>query len=171
MENLALAKTTSESNREIALRLSNNLPRLLREFFRDYDRRVLQGIAERGYADIRPSHSQVLSNLGTGSVRVTELAERARVTQQAMGKLLKELERLGYVDRAIDSSDKRAKEIRFTPRGLKLVEDALEVVEEVREYYAGKIGVRRLTDLEDRLRDAVARLELDYLPESWAEEE
>lgn len=171
MEKPALAKSTSESNREIAYRLSNNLPRLLREFFRDYDRRVLEGIAKRGYTDIRPSHSQVLSNLGTGSVRVTELAERARVTQQAMGKLLKELERMGYVDRAIDNSDKRAKEIRFTERGLQLVSDALEVVEEVRDYYASRIGVRRLGDLERNLRDAVARLELDYLPESWVEED
>ncbi|MFV8817216.1 MarR family winged helix-turn-helix transcriptional regulator [Haliea sp. E17] len=149
--------------------MSNNLPRLLREFFRDYDRRVLDGIAARGYTDIRPSHSQVLANLGTGSVRVTELAERARVTQQAMGKLLKELERMGYVDRAIDSEDKRAKEIRFTARGLQLVADALEVVDEVRDYYASKIGVRRLAELENNLRDAVARLDLDYLPESWAD--
>jgi len=164
-----LGKSTSEANREIAFRLSNNLPRLLREFFRDYDHRVLEGIAARGYTDIRPSHSQVLANLGTGSVRVTELAERARVTQQAMGKMLKELERMGYIDRAIDSSDKRAKEIRFTDRGLKLVADAMEVVDEVRDYYASKIGQRRLNALEENLRDAVARLELDYLPESWVD--
>ncbi|WP_167854768.1 MarR family winged helix-turn-helix transcriptional regulator [Mangrovimicrobium sediminis] len=165
-----MTKTTSEANREIAFKLSNNLPRLLQEFYRDYDRRVLRGIAERGYSDIRPSHSQVLSNLGTGSVRVTELAERAKVTQQAMGKLLKELERLGYVDRAIDSSDKRAKEIRFTERGLQLVADALEVVDEVRAHYVQKIGARELDDLEQRLRQAVDRLELDYLPESWADQ-
>ncbi len=165
-----MSKTTSQANREIAFRLSNNLPRLLQEFYRDYDRRVLEGIAARGYHDIRPSHSQVLSNLGTGSVRVTELASRAKVTQQAMGKLLKELEQLGYVDRAIDSQDKRAKEIRFTERGLKLVADALEVVEEARKHYAKKIGARELNELEDRLRKAVDKLDLEFLPESWTDD-
>ena len=103
-----------------------------------------------------------------GAVRVTELAERAQVTQQAMGKMLKELERLGYVARDVDGGDKRAKEIRLTPRGIELVSQSLEVVEEVREYYAQRIGEQELAELESRLRDAVGKLELDYLPESWA---
>ncbi|MDX1734993.1 MAG: MarR family transcriptional regulator, partial [Halioglobus sp.] len=110
-------KSTAERNREVAAQLSNNLSRLLREFYRDFERRIFAGLAARGYTDIRPSHSSVFGNLGMGAVRVTELAERAQVTQQAMGKMLKELERLGYIARDIDSGDKRAKEIRLTERG------------------------------------------------------
>jgi hypothetical protein len=41
--------------------------------------------------------------------------------------------------------------------------------EEVRQEYAGKIGGRELDELEERLRSAASRLELDYLPTSWAE--
>ena len=89
-----MTSTAAETNQAIAYRLSNNLSRLLREFSRDFERRIWQGIASRGYTDIRPSHSAVLANLGMGAVRVTELAERAQVTQQAMGKMLKELERM-----------------------------------------------------------------------------
>lgn len=164
-----MTSTASEKNQAIAYRLSNNLSRLLREFSRDFERRIWEGLAARGYPDIRPSHSAVFANLGMGAVRVTELAERAQVTQQAMGKMLKELERMGYVARDIDGGDKRAKEIRLTQRGVALAADSLEVVDEVRRHYAFKIGTRELNELEANLRQAVQKLQLDYLPQSWAD--
>ena len=164
-----MTKATAETNREIAYRLSNNLPRLLREFSRDYERRIWTQLAAKGYPEIRPAHSQVFANLGMGSVRVTELARRAQVTQQAMGKMLKELEQMGYVTRAVDSADKRAKEIQLTELGIQLAGDCLEVVDEVRGHYESKIGVKELTDVEDSLREAVKKLGLNYLPESWTE--
>ncbi len=164
-----MTATTSEKNRAIAYGLSNNLCRLLREFTKDFERRIWHQLEDRGYPDVRPSHVAVFANLGMGAVRVTELAERAQVTQQAMGKMLKELERMGYVARDVDSSDKRAKEIRLTQRGIDLAEDSLAVVAEVRAYYEAKIGAEQLDELEERLRNAVDKLDLDYLPESWTQ--
>jgi DNA-binding MarR family transcriptional regulator len=164
-----VTKTAAQTNQAIASPLSNNLSRLLREFSRDVERRIWQGLVARGYPDIRPAHSAVFSNLGMGAVRVTELAERAQVTQQAMGKMLKELERMGYVARDIDGTDKRAKEIRLTARGAALAADSREVIEDVRSYYASKIGARHLDELEDSLRDSMRKLSLAYLPECWAD--
>lgn len=165
-----MPKSRAETNQEIAYKLSNNLVRLLREFAKDFEYRVLKTLRERGHETIRPSHSAVFSNLGLGAVRVTELAERAQVTQQAMGKMLKELERLGYIARDVDGQDKRAKEIRLTEAGVKLVEDSMLVVEEVRQEYAQKIGAKELDELEGSLRAAVNKLGLTYLPESWVNE-
>lgn len=164
-----MIESISERNQNIAFRLSNNLSRLLREFSKDFERRIWMALADRGYPDIRPAHSAVFANLGMGAVRVTELAERAQVTQQAMGKMLKELERKGYITRNIDSGDKRAKEITLTERGVQLAEDSLQVVEQVRALYAEKIGAAQLDLLEEQLRQAIRQLELEYLPESWAE--
>jgi len=166
-----MSKTTAQSNREIAYRLSNNLPRLLREFSRDYERRIWHRLTARGHPDIRPAHSQVFANLGLGSVRVSELAQRAQVTQQAMGKMLKELERMGYVARDVDSADKRAREIRLTQRGVELARDSLEVVNEVRQHYDEKVGEGALATLEDALRATVHKLELEYLPEAWVRDD
>lgn len=166
---MSVTKSTTERNQEIAYGLSNNLPRLLREFSRDFERRIWHGLSARGYKDIRPSHSPVFANLGMGAVRVTELAERAQVTQQAMGKMLKELERMGYIARDIDAGDKRAKDIKLTERGIALAAVCLEVTAEVQAQYARKIGAERLEQLEADLREAVQRLQLDYLPESWAD--
>lgn len=157
----------AERNQQLAFGLSNNLHRVIREWERDFSRRTLEKLAERGYPDIRSSHGVVIANLGTGAVRVTELAERAQVTQQAMGKILKELERMGYVIRDVDSSDKRAREIRFTDKGMQLVTDCLAINKELREYYADKIGADKLDRLEKLLREAVDSLELEYMPEAW----
>ncbi len=162
-------RDTASENRELANRLSNNLSRLLKEFGKDYENRVHALLNARGHPDIRPSHSTVFANLGTGAVRVTELARRAQVTQQAMGKMLKELERMHYIERAVDGSDKRAREIRLTDRGVQLVRDSLQAVDEVHAYYQQKIGTEALADLEYRLRQAVGRLQLDYLPDTWTE--
>jgi DNA-binding MarR family transcriptional regulator len=165
-----MPKSIAKTNQEIAYKLSNNLARLLKEFGKDFELRVLSTLRERGHEEIRPSHSAVFSNLGMGAVRVTELAERAQVTQQAMGKMLKELERIGYVARDVDGVDRRAREIRLTEKGVKLVEETMIVVDQVRLEYAAKIGAHELDQLEDLLRRAVNKIELTYLPESWVEQ-
>ena len=162
-------KSTAQRNQHVAFGLSNNLARLLREFSRDFERRIHARLLDRGYDDIRPSHSAVFANLGMGAVRVTELAMRAQVTQQAMGKMLKEIERLGYISRDIDSGDKRAKDIRLTEKGIQLAEDCVEITAEVRAEYAQRVGAGELDQLEANLRRAVNQLDLEYLPESWTD--
>lgn len=144
-------------------RLSINLGRLLLEFGRDYERRVMELLHKRGHPLIRPSHATVFANLSEGAVRVTELAERAHVTQQAMGKMLKEMERIGYIVRDIDGSDRRAKKIRPTQRGLDLMRDSREAVDEVRQHYAEQAGEEALRELEETLEKCVRRLGLSTL--------
>ena len=136
-------------------RLAINLGRLLLEFGRDYERRVIELLQQRGHPQIRPSHATVFANLSEGAVRVTELAERAHVTQQAMGKMLKEMERIGYIVRDIDGSDRRAKKIRPTQRGLDLMRDSVDTVLEVREHYAELVGEDALNNLEQALGQCV----------------
>ena len=165
-----MGEQSEARNRSITRGLATSLPRILREFSRDFDRRLVEGIHQRGHPDIRPSHQVILSNIGLGRARVTELARRSRVTQQAMGKTLRELEALGYVERAIDRTDRRAKAIQLTSRGARMAEALLAAQEEVLAYYAEKIGLKELEELEARLHQAVSRLELDYLPGNWLEQ-
>ena len=161
--------TNPQDSAQLAYKLSNNLSRLLLEFGKDFERRVLAKLHRRGHPLIRPSHSSVFSNIGLGAVRVTELAERAQVTQQAMGKILKELERIGYVVRDIDGNDRRAKKIRLTERGMQLVRDSMEIIEEVRSHYAAQVGADELDALEQQLARCISKIELEYLPESWVD--
>ncbi|MEM0952548.1 MAG: MarR family transcriptional regulator [Pseudomonadota bacterium] len=141
-------------------RLAIDLGRYLLEFGRDFERRVIELLQQRGHPQIRPSHAAVFANLSQGAVRVTELAERAHVTQQAMGKMLKEMERIGYIVRDIDGSDRRAKKIRPTQRGLDLMRDSIDAVLEVRRYYAEQVGDEALLDLEQALGRCVKAIGL-----------
>ena len=79
-----MTKTAAENNQAIASQLSNNLPRLLRELSRDFDRRICEGLAARGHICIRTSHSTVLGNLGMGDVRVTELSAVSMTATNAL---------------------------------------------------------------------------------------
>ena len=144
----------------IAADFSDNFPRLVRALSRDYDDRISAGLDARGHPGVRSAHSAVLAHLGTGAVRVTDLAERGRVTQQAMGKILRELERMGYVSRAVDASDKRAREIRLTRRGRHLVDDCQAVVAEVQQDFCSRVGEAEMARFEECLRRVVSRLGL-----------
>ena len=122
---------------------------------------------ERGHPLVRPSHATVFANLGEGAVRVTELAERAHVTQQAMGKMLKEMERIGYIVRDVDGSDRRAKKIRPTQRGLDLMKESAIAAEEVRKFYAERVGDEALGDLEASLAECCAHFDFTGRGAGW----
>jgi DNA-binding MarR family transcriptional regulator len=156
-----------QSIQQTAERLSNNLARLLMEFHKDFSRRIIEEVHRRGYSDIRPSHSAVFGNIGLGTMRVTELATRAGVTQQAMGKMLKELERMGYVLRDIDSADRRAKAIRLTEKGQRLFRDSLDIVNQLRRDYAQRIGGDDLDRLEELLQSSLRKINLNTEPDYW----
>ncbi len=149
------------------LHLAQSLARMANEFTKDYNQRVMHYLHDRGFTDVRPAHNAVFGNLGLDAVRVTELADRARVTQQAMGKMLKELEAMGYVRRAKDKRDKRAKTIELTTQGTKLVKAQLEAVRKVRLDYAERAGDKTVTALEQSLRTVLQNLHLSNMPKDW----
>lgn len=76
-------------------------------------RRGLQGQA----TVLRSAHAQVFECLDPHGTRVTTLAERARMSHQAMSELVDELTRHGYLERVPDPADGRARLIRPTARG------------------------------------------------------
>ncbi len=62
-----------------------------------------------GHGDIRPKHGAVFANIDAAGTRATTLAGRAGMGKAAMGELVDDLERLGYVERRPDPTDRRAK--------------------------------------------------------------
>ena len=74
-------------------------------------------LAERGFADIRHAHGCVFRWVEPDGTRLTELAELAGHSKQAVGEFVCDLEAMGYVERVPDPLDGRAKIIRLTERG------------------------------------------------------
>jgi DNA-binding MarR family transcriptional regulator len=109
-------------------------------------KRVRRGLIERGH-DLHPSHTAVIPNLPAEGLRLTELAERLRVSVQRAGQLVQELADTGYVERSVDASDARAKLVRYSARGRRLMQDVAEVNAELWRELATRFGEAKLEQL------------------------
>lgn len=127
---------------------------LLLHAFQGYQRRLFDGYRNRGENGLRPKHGAVIANIDRPGTRASVLADRAGMTPQAMGELIDELERLGYVERAPDPEDRRAKLIIPTAKTLKRQRLAREVNDQIEAAYARVLG----QDSYCELRTALARL-------------
>ncbi len=106
-----------------------HLGRMLGESLRRFDERVLalmahdidvplalSNLAARG--QVSAAHIHITRHLALEGSRLTELAERAGMTKQAMGALVDQCEAWGLVTRGPDPLDARARTVRFTADGL-----------------------------------------------------
>lgn len=86
-----------------------------------------QHLAEEGFDDIRLAHGAVFRNISRDGSRLTELAERARITKQSMAELVDYLRERGYLKCPPDPNDGRAKLVQLTSRGMKVVNALIEI--------------------------------------------
>ncbi len=140
-----------------------HLGRLLLEAHRVLAEELVEGLAERGYPDVRAGHAAVFMNLDrrTGT-RLTELARRARMSKQGMMLLVDDLESRGLVRRIPDPEDARAKIVRLTTRGRTYVAEARRALQAVEGRARRGLGDRRYAQVRDAL---------DWLAGSEQEEE
>lgn len=96
-----------------------------------------------GFADHRVVHHNVMAHVTYEGIRLTELAEKAGITKQAMSELVHDLERLGYLTRTTDPRDRRAKLITFSEKGRAAVSEAMQAFGEI-EFTLGERSVRSL---------------------------
>jgi DNA-binding MarR family transcriptional regulator len=134
-----------------------NIGRLLLRAQRAFDANLNARLRERGYPDVRLAHSALFAYIDPEGTRSSELAERAGMTKQGMGQLVGDLEKKGYVERVEDPADRRAKLVRLTKEGRRHVRDAREIIGEIEEAYALRLGDGRLETLRAILKDLPPR--------------
>lgn len=96
-----------------------------------------------GFEDHRVVHHNVMAHVTYEGIRLTELADKAGITKQAMSELVIDLERRGYLQRSADPHDGRAKLIGFTEKGRAAVQEAMRAFEEM-EVALGQRSLRSL---------------------------
>lgn len=92
------------------------------------------GVAEvqaGGHPGLRASHFQLAPHVELGGSRITDIAARAGISKQAVGQLVDELEALGYVRRAPDPHDARARLVTYTEAGRAAMFDGLAALARV----------------------------------------
>ena len=133
-----------------------NLAVLLREAFVALNDLVLARLAERGHHDVRRAHAAVFQYLDDTGTTVSLLAERAQMTKQAMAELVHYLETRGYLTRVPDPTDRRAKLVLPTERGLDVIAVAQGIAPEIENEMTDLLGADRIRALRDDL-DAIRR--------------
>ena len=142
-------------------RRRRNMRQLLLRASRIVNRHVVEGLHARGYADLRSTHTTLLSNINLAGSTVTEAADRAGVTKQAMGRLATELADAGYITVRSDPADARARVLHLTKSGTRLMLDSLQVMTDLQKSYARLIGHDQLSAVLDGLEAFIARSEPD----------
>ena len=129
---------------------------------------LLDDLADAGFADfhhrlndaghpaIRQGHGCVFRFIHEEGSRLTELAESSGLTKQAVGEVVADLEELGYVERAQDPQDGRAKVIRLTPHGADAQRTALEIFADVERELAERYGAERVATMRELLEEIAA---------------
>ena len=130
-----------------------NVGQALLEVARDFQKGALEEYSRAGHRKLQSSHQAILTYLSLDGTRLTELAARASMTKQAMGQLVDEVERLGYVERIPDPSDGRAKIVRFTRKGRMLIKEGTEIGEAIQRKYASLMGETKMRHLRDLLEE------------------
>jgi DNA-binding MarR family transcriptional regulator len=113
-------------------------------------------LGDEGYPDIRPGHGCVFRFIEVDGSRLTQLAVRAGMTKQAVGEVVADLERLGYIERVPDPDDGRAKIIRLSARGWEAQGAALRIFADIERRWARTVGDQRLAELRETAEGILA---------------
>jgi DNA-binding MarR family transcriptional regulator len=119
---------------------SQNWGKLLAMSKRQFDEWATRKLAEEGYADFKMVYMPVLMNIKEEGTNNNDLAQYAKVTKQAMSKVVKELTELGYIQSRNSKEDKRNTIFSLTTRGKKLVIEARLCVKELMDHYRSVFG-------------------------------
>jgi DNA-binding MarR family transcriptional regulator len=136
------------------------LARLLARATRQMADQLVEVQRAAGFADHRAAYNNVLLNIPPEGIRLTDLAERARMTKQAMAELVADLERIGHLRRSPDPTDGRAKVIELTPRGAEAVAMARASLDRLEADLVERLGEAKVRQLRATLLDM-----LETLPE------
>jgi DNA-binding MarR family transcriptional regulator len=128
-----------------------HLGRLLGHATRRFDERVLHlmahnvdvplalsNLAARG--QVNAAHVHVTRHLALEGARLTDLAQRAGMSKQAMGDLVDQCEAWGLVTREADARDARARLVKFTEAGLAWLQAFRDAVAQAEAEFRAEVG-------------------------------
>lgn len=130
-----------------------DLSHLLLEAFRSLDREIEAALEDRGAGELRPSQALALLLVDRAGTRLSELAQRAAITKQAMMQLVDDLQEMGCVRRVPDTEDARAKMVRLTAKGLRLRASSRKSIQAVESRIRRRLGGRRYEALRAALTE------------------
>jgi DNA-binding MarR family transcriptional regulator len=121
-------------------------------------------LARAGYEDLNRAFGYVARALADGPMMLKDLGQRLGMTSQGAIKIIDDMERAGYVERAADPEDGRAKRLRLTRRGRAALSAARRFHAEFEKRLATRVGHRAVTTLRDVLESIVEERRIHGAP-------
>jgi DNA-binding MarR family transcriptional regulator len=121
-----------------------------------------------GHDNLRLGFSPYIALIGEGDKRLTDLAEILGISRQACNQAVKQIEAAGYIERAADPVDGRAKQLTLSPEGVKLRRDGLRIVAQLDKQFADIVGAAPIADVSKSLWKIYQRLALGLTPQGNA---
>ena len=101
---------------------------------------------------IHPAQAVALVPLVAGGLHASDLADRLRVSRQAVAQAVAALERHRYVTRVPDPVDARARIIELTPRGRQALRVIRTNAVDLEKQWEKVLGRKRLGELRETLQ-------------------
>lgn len=130
---------------------NHNWGKLLSISKRQFDEWATRRLSSHGYENFRMVYMPVLMNISQEGTNNNDLACNARVTKQAMSKVAKELQQLGYIKSKASPDDKRSTIFFLTDRGKKLKIQARLSMQELTDIYRKEFGKEEFDNALDLL--------------------
>lgn len=111
-------------------------------------------LEEAGHGDLTHLHGAALAHLDEEGTRATELARRSGRHKQVIGRIVDELDSLGYVERRPEKVDRRAKLIVPTARGRDVMRLSDQIMQDIERRQAKVLG----HDVYDSFRQTLRAL-------------
>ena len=116
--------------------------------YKNFEEDLFARMHAGGHADLRPKHGAVIANIEREGTRLTTLARRAGMGAPAMLQLVDEMEGTGYVRRRPDPSDRRAKLVVPTAKGIEAAEFSFRIIKEIEAHYERLLGRKQYAQLQ-----------------------
>ncbi len=126
---------------------TENIGRLLLHSFRVHENRLLTRAHQVGFPELRRGYLNVFRHIDYGGTKLNELARRANITKAAMGQLVAACERLNLVRVDVHPHDRRAKLVRFTARGRRLMKEIGAIIANLEAEFERVLGKARYETL------------------------
>jgi DNA-binding MarR family transcriptional regulator len=105
------------------------------------------------FGDIRPTHGCVFRYVQGEGLRLTDIAERAKLTKQSVGEIVDDLVERGYAQRIPDPEDRRAKLICLTEKGERAQAHGRRLFDKVEKRWAQRYGDERIAGLRELMEE------------------
>ncbi len=133
--------------------------KILNHLKREFDAWAMREFRKKGHDDLKIAHVPVLMNIDVGGTTNNELAKRTKVTKQAMSKVIRELQTMGYIKAMEYKEDKRSMTLILTEKGKKLVLNSRKRMMSFHEELHDLLGEKKFSTMTDQLLQIIKYLE------------